>query len=131
MRERRRTVADDLYERITNDRQSFWTTVYPLFMQREITRSSVRDVVRRGLQDARGNYKIVARMFNMEGEDYKRFLNFLRKHDCHVPYKPFRTISGGAVPVTTSAHSTMWSVNSLSATRLSRGGARPPVASGS
>ena len=90
VRERRRTVADDLYERITNDRQSFWTTVYPLFMQREITRSSVRDVVRRGLQDARGNYKIVARMFNMEGEDYKRFLNFLRKHHCQPSFKEFR-----------------------------------------
>ena len=53
IRERRRTIADELYERITNEQQSFWTTVYPLFMQREITRSAVRDVVRRGLQDAR------------------------------------------------------------------------------
>jgi transcriptional regulator with PAS, ATPase and Fis domain len=89
-RERRRSVADDLYERITNERQSFWTTVYPLFMQREITRAAVRDVVRRGLQDARGNYKIVARKFNMESEDYKRFLNFLRKHHCQPSFKEFR-----------------------------------------
>ena len=90
MRERRRTVADELYERITNDRQSFWTTVYPLFMQREITRGAVRDVVRRGLQDARGNYKIVARKFNLEADDYKRFLNFLRKHHCQPSFKDFR-----------------------------------------
>jgi DNA-binding NtrC family response regulator len=89
-RERRRTIADELYERITTQRQSFWTTVYPLFMQREITRSAVRDVVRRGLVDARGNYKIVARKFNMESEDYKRFLNFLRKHHCQPSFKEFR-----------------------------------------
>jgi two-component system nitrogen regulation response regulator NtrX len=89
-RERRRTIADELYERITTERQSFWTTVYPLFMQREITRAAVRDVVRRGLQDARGNYKIVARKFNMENEDYKRFLNFLRKHHCQPSFKEFR-----------------------------------------
>jgi DNA-binding NtrC family response regulator len=89
-RERRRTVADDLYERITTDHQSFWTTVYPLFMRREITRASVREVVRRGLQDARGSYKIVARMFNMEEDDYKKFLNFLRKHHCQPPFKEFR-----------------------------------------
>src|SRR2546427_560660 len=38
----------------------------------------------------RGNYKIVARMFNMEGEDYKRFLNFLRKHHCQPSFKEFR-----------------------------------------
>jgi hypothetical protein len=89
-RERRRTVADDLYQRLIEERQSFWTLVYPMYMQREITRSNVRDVVRKGLQEARGNYKIVARLFNMESQDYKRFLNFLRKHDCQVPFKEYR-----------------------------------------
>jgi transcriptional regulator with GAF, ATPase, and Fis domain len=89
-RERRRTVADDLYKRMLEQRESFWTTVYPLFMDREITRANVREVVRRGLEEARGNYKIVARLFNMEPRDYKRFLNFLRKHDCQIPFKDYR-----------------------------------------
>ena len=89
-RERRRTVADDLYRRLIEERESFWNLVYPLYMQREITRSNVRDVVRKGLEEARGNYKIVARLFNMDQGDYKRFLNFLRKHDCQVPFKEFR-----------------------------------------
>jgi DNA-binding NtrC family response regulator len=89
-RERRRTVADDLYQRLVEERESFWTAVYPLYMQREITRSNVRDLVRRGLEEARGNYKIVARLFNMEQGDYKKFLNFLRKHDCQVPFKEYR-----------------------------------------
>ncbi len=89
-RERRRTVADDLYKQLVDQRLSFWTTVYPLFMDREITRTNVRDVVRRGLEDARGNYKIVARLFNMEPRDYKRFLNFLRKHQCQIPFKRYR-----------------------------------------
>ena len=89
-RERRRGMADELYKRIIDQRESFWTVVYPLYMQREITRSSVRDLVRKGLKEARGNYKIVARMFNMEDSEYKRFLNFLRKHDCQVPFKEFR-----------------------------------------
>jgi two-component system, NtrC family, response regulator AtoC len=89
-RERRRTVADDLYKKLTEDRESFWTVVYPLYMQREITRGNVRDLVRKGLEDARGNYKIVAKLFNMESRDYKRFLNFLRKHDCQLPFKEYR-----------------------------------------
>jgi transcriptional regulator with PAS, ATPase and Fis domain len=89
-RERRRTVADDLYKRLLEQRESFWSTVYPLFMEREITRANVREVVRRGLEEARGNYKIVARLFNMEQRDYKRFLNFLRKHDCQIPFKEYR-----------------------------------------
>jgi DNA-binding NtrC family response regulator len=89
-RERRRTVADDLFRRLREERESFWNLVYPLYMQREITRGNVRDVVRKGLEEARGNYKIVARLFNMSQGDYKRFLNFLRKHDCQVPFKEFR-----------------------------------------
>ena len=89
-RERRRTVADDLYKKLVEERESFWTAVYPLYMQREITRGNMRDLVRKGLEEARGNYKIVARMFNMEPRDYKRFLNFLRKHDCQLPFKEYR-----------------------------------------
>jgi transcriptional regulator with GAF, ATPase, and Fis domain len=88
--ERRRTVADDLYEKVTQSGQSFWSTIYPLYMRREITRDCVRDVVRKGLQEARGNYKIVARLFNMDSSDYKRFLNFLRKHDCQIPFRDYR-----------------------------------------
>ena len=97
-RERRRTVADDLYKRLIERRESFWSVVYPLFMEREITRANVREVVRRGLEEARGNYKIVARLFNMEPRDYKRFLNFLRKYECRLPFQRFR-----AVPVNVSA----------------------------
>jgi DNA-binding NtrC family response regulator len=88
--ERRRTIADDLFKQLTAGRESFWTAVYPMYMQRDITRGQVRDVVRKGLEEARGNYKIVARLFNMEQRDYKRFLNFLRKHDCQVPFREYR-----------------------------------------
>ena len=89
-RERRRTVADDLYKRLVEEQESFWHVVYPLYMQREITRDNVREIVRRGLEEARGNYRIVAKLFNMAPNDYKRFLNFLRKHDCQLPFKEYR-----------------------------------------
>ena len=90
-RERRRTVADELYKKLVDDRR--------VVLDRRSTRctcsarsraSNVRDLVTKGLQEARGNYKIVARLFNMEPRDYKRFLNFLRKHDCQLPFKEFR-----------------------------------------
>jgi transcriptional regulator with PAS, ATPase and Fis domain len=89
-RDRRRTVADDLFKKLLEERESFWTAVYPLYMDREITRGNVRDLIHKGLEEARGNYKIVLRMFNMEAHDYKRFLNFLRKHDCQLPFKEYR-----------------------------------------
>jgi len=89
-RERRRTIATDLYRKLVEDRESFWTAVYPLYMNREIARNNVRELVHKGLEEARGNYKIVLRLFNMPAGDYKRFLNFLRKHDCQLPFKEYR-----------------------------------------
>lgn len=89
-RERRRTVADDLFKKLTDERESFWNAVYPLYMNREITRGNVRDLVHKGLEESRGNYKILLRLFNMDSRDYKRFLNFLRKHDCQLPFKEYR-----------------------------------------
>ena len=89
-RERRKTIADDLFKKLVDERQSFWNVVYPLYMNREITKSNMRDLVHKGLAEARGNYKIVAKLFNMDERDYKRFLNFLRKHDCQIPFTDYR-----------------------------------------
>jgi transcriptional regulator with PAS, ATPase and Fis domain len=89
-RERRRTVADDLFKRLVEDKEPFWSAVYPLYMNREITKDNMRDLMHKGLDVARGNYKIVVRLFNMDPRDYKRFLNFLRKHQCLVPFKQYR-----------------------------------------
>jgi transcriptional regulator with PAS, ATPase and Fis domain len=89
-RERRRTIVDDLYKKLREDGESFWTAVYPLYMDRHITRENVRDLVRRGLEEARGNYRVVAKLFNTQPSEYKRFLNFLRKHDCQLPFREFR-----------------------------------------
>ena len=50
----------------------------------------IRDVIRKGLEEAKGNYKIVCKLFNIESADYKKFLNFLRKHQCHMPFQQFR-----------------------------------------
>jgi len=84
------TVADELYKELTQEGKCFWTSVYPLYMQREITRGNVRDLVRKALEETCGSYRVVTRMFNMQDTDYKRFLNFLRKHDCQVPYRNYR-----------------------------------------
>jgi hypothetical protein len=89
-RERRRTVADELLKRMLVNKESFWTSVYPLYMQREITRGNLRELISKGLEEAKGNYKIVTKLFNMEPADYKRFLNFLRKHDCQLPFRDYR-----------------------------------------
>jgi DNA-binding NtrC family response regulator len=88
------TVPEELYRRLVVERESFWDAVYPLYMSRDITRTQLRELVRRGLRETRGSYKIVLALFNMPPAEYKRFLGFLRKHDCHVPFKEYRSVSG-------------------------------------
>jgi hypothetical protein len=35
---------------------------------------------------------MMVELFNMPAGDYKRFLSFLRKHDCQVPFHAFRAV---------------------------------------
>jgi DNA-binding NtrC family response regulator len=74
------------------DGASFWDAVYEPFMLRDLTRADLRRLVSRGLERTHGSYKTHVSLFNMRPEDYKRFLNFLRKHDCHLPFQRFRTV---------------------------------------
>jgi transcriptional regulator with PAS, ATPase and Fis domain len=79
-----------LFDRLTKDRASFWSEVYEPLMARDLTRSEVRELIRLGLEQTRGNYKLLVALFNMPSDDYKRFLHFLRKYQCHVPFQRFR-----------------------------------------
>jgi transcriptional regulator with PAS, ATPase and Fis domain len=79
--------------------ESFWSAVHEPFMSRDMTREDLRHIIRRGLMRTHGSYRQLTTLFNLPAADYKSLLNFLRKHDCHIPYKPFRTIgAGGARP---------------------------------
>ena len=86
-----RRLADVLFDRLVNDRDSFWAIIYAPFMSRDMTRDDLRALVRRGLEQTGGNYRVLTELFNMQAGDYKRFLNFLRKHHCHVAFQQFRT----------------------------------------
>ena len=88
----RTQAVDRMYERMTHGRESFWTVVYEPFMSRDMTRDDLRALVSRGLEQTRGSYRILVQLFNMPEADYKRFLNFLRKHDCQMPFQRFRNL---------------------------------------
>ena len=87
-----RAPIEMVFDRMVKHRESFWSAVYPAFMTRDLTRNDLRFIVRRGLQETSGSYKMLVELLNMKPTDYKRFLNFLRKHECHVPFARFRSI---------------------------------------
>lgn len=81
---RRPTVGEELFARLQISGESFWSAVYPLFMKREITRTDVRDLMRRALHRARGNAEDLVHVLNMPDSDRQRFTRFLRKYDCEL-----------------------------------------------
>ena len=93
--DRRRQVADDLYDALASGGYSFWDHVHPLFLSRDITRHDIRELVRRGLQTTRGSYRGLLALFKMSPLDYQRFHNFLTAHGCKVEFREFR--NGDAV----------------------------------
>ena len=52
----------------------------------------MRAIISKGLTQTRGSYRLVLQLFNMPAEDYNAFLNFLRKHQCHMPFFKFRCL---------------------------------------
>jgi len=88
--DRRRQVADDLFDALVRQGASFWEHVYPMFLARDITRHDLRELVRRGLRESHGRYKSVLELFGMPIGDYRRFMNFLAAHDCSVGFWEFR-----------------------------------------
>jgi transcriptional regulator with GAF, ATPase, and Fis domain len=86
--------SEELSAQMLKQGESFWAAVYPMFMSRDLTRGELRKIVQIGLEQTNGNYRSLVQLFNMPPTDYKRFLSFLRKHDCHLPFQRFRSVPG-------------------------------------
>ena len=86
--------AELLWDLMVVGGESFWTVVYPAFIDRELTKTDLRQIVKAGLQRTQGNYRKLVELFRMAPGDYKRFLAFLYQHDCHLPFHGFREPRG-------------------------------------
>ena len=85
-----RGSVDAIFAGLSSGQITFWETVYPQFIRRDLTRSDVRELVRSGLASTRGNYRALLSLFGVPASDYKRFLNFLAAHGCAPDYREFR-----------------------------------------
>jgi transcriptional regulator with PAS, ATPase and Fis domain len=90
-RDRRRQIADELFEGLLARRYSFWDDVRRRFLDRELAKRDLRHLISRGLAATHGSYRAVLSVFGMPASDYKRFLNFLSAHDCMVDFHLYRT----------------------------------------
>ena len=44
------SIADQLFDRMVKDGESFWSVVYPAFLLRDLTRENLRELVSKGLR---------------------------------------------------------------------------------
>ncbi len=99
VRERRRQVSDDLFEGLTAGTLQFWEHVYPMFMNRDLTRADLRHLVGKGLAVTGGNYRGLLRLFGIDDSQYKRLLNFLASHECTIDFREYRATGRAAEPM--------------------------------
>ena len=103
--------VDELAGRMLKHGESFWAVVYPIFMSRDLTRADLRKIIKIGLESTNGNYRLLTQLFNMADDDYKKFLNFLRKYDCHLPFQLFRVAPGRGASANSSQSRTPAAAN--------------------
>jgi DNA-binding NtrC family response regulator len=80
-RERRRRVCDQLYESLTTKSCSFWEHVYPMFINRDLTRADLTALVAKALAATAGNYRAVLPLFGMS-RAISALPNLLSTHGC-------------------------------------------------
>ena len=79
-----RDTGGDLFQRMVDGGESFWDVVHAPYMRRELSRAEARDIIRKGLERARGTYKRLLPLFHIGEDDYLKFMDFLR----HQRLKP-------------------------------------------
>ena len=93
------SIAERWFAAMSAGQARFWDDIYPRFLSRDLTRSDVRELVRRGLSSTNGNYRALLPLFGVPTGDYKRFLNFLAAHECTLDYRGFRGASSTRRPM--------------------------------
>jgi transcriptional regulator with GAF, ATPase, and Fis domain len=73
-------AKSELFQRMIKGGLTFWEVIHKPFLDRELNRSQVRDVVSQGLLQARGSYRRMSMLFNVLPDHYQKFMDFLRHH---------------------------------------------------
>jgi DNA-binding NtrC family response regulator len=71
---------EDLYRRVFVNGAEFWDTVHRPFLERDLNRTQVKALIRRGLIAAGGSYRKLMQDFGLPMADYQKFMDFLRHH---------------------------------------------------
>jgi DNA-binding NtrC family response regulator len=82
-------AADELWRRMANG-EDFWSVVHKAYKARELARQDLASIIDRGLQETRGSYRALLKVFHLPSTDYKRFHAFLYQQRCNLPVAAYR-----------------------------------------
>jgi hypothetical protein len=68
----------------------FWESVARPYTERLITKNQVEHLIRQGLERTGGSYKKMLPLLHIAETDYKRFMDFLRRHNCNIDFRGYR-----------------------------------------
>jgi len=80
----------NLFKDIADGREDFWSGVRNRYKRRDISREKIRALVDFGLRTTGGSYKDMVSQFRLKDSDYRRFMDFLRRNDCLLDFRPYR-----------------------------------------
>ena len=80
MSEAHASDVGERYRRMREGGERFWEVVHGPFLDRELNRSQVRAIIRRGLEETGGSYRALLSLFGIPEADYHKFMDFLRHH---------------------------------------------------
>ena len=81
---------EELFARLLNGTESFWSGIYEPFMAHDLTRHAVRELVRLGLEKGGHDYRRAAALLRVPDQDFRKVLGFLKKHQCLVSSERLR-----------------------------------------
>jgi Nif-specific regulatory protein len=85
--------AENWFRDLTEGRQDFWRAVHDPYKRRDIPRERVVALVDYGLRTTRGNYKAMASKLQIRKDEYRRFMDFLRRNKCLLDFRPYRRMA--------------------------------------
>ena len=80
------------FKDLREGRTDFWSAVHGRYKKRDISREKVIALMDLGLRETRGSYISVARLFHLEENEYRRFMDFLRRNHCKPDFRPYRRL---------------------------------------
>jgi transcriptional regulator with GAF, ATPase, and Fis domain/serine/threonine protein kinase/tetratricopeptide (TPR) repeat protein len=78
------------FKDLIEGRRDFWKTVHDGYKRRDITRDKVLALVDLGLRSSGGSYASLASKFHLKRNEYRRFMDFLRRSRCLLDFRPYR-----------------------------------------